>query len=171
MLLADLLPVRVGEVGEGDEVRRQERVAEVVVLDIERAAHPGRGLIDEAEDAAVVADPDAVRGGLGELQPQPFRPDVHAFLAGSRRRLPAHLDGVRPRVEVDVDHVAYGVAVDRDERVSGAQADLLGDAPWETLLMVSMDKASSSGPPGRPGGHPSPGPPPSGPPPPPTPSP
>ena len=149
VLLADLLPVRGGEVGQGDEVRRQERVAEVVVLDIERAAHPGGGLIDEAEDAAVVADPDSVRGGLGELQPQPFRTDVHAFLAGLPcRGLPAHLDGVRRRVEVDVDHVTYGVAVDRDERVSGAEADLLGDAPWGDALDGEHGKASLSG------GHP-----------------
>src|SRR5581483_11923966 len=130
MLVVNLLPVGLAEVGERNEVRRQERVAIVIVFDVQRAAQACRRLIDEAEDAVVVADANAIRRRLRKLEAQAFRADVDAApRACTSLALPDEVNGVGRGVEVDVDHVAHRMAVDRDERIAGAQADLLRDTP------------------------------------------
>ena len=66
-LLLDAPPVVLAQVGERDEVAEQERVAVVVILDVERAAQARRHLLDEAEWAVVGAAADRpVEGHLGE---------------------------------------------------------------------------------------------------------
>ena len=65
-LLLDPPPVLFGQVGQGDEAAVEHRVAVVVVHDVERAAHPLGDLLDEAERAGVLADPDPVEGRIGE---------------------------------------------------------------------------------------------------------
>ena len=63
----DPLEVRLGEPCQGREVAVQEAEPVVVVLEVEAAAHPLRQLVDEAELTVVVAGPDAVEHGTGDL--------------------------------------------------------------------------------------------------------
>ena len=68
MLVVDLPPVIISEVRESDEIRREERIAEVVVLQVDGAAHLRRRLVYKAEYAPVVADPDPVFGRINKLK-------------------------------------------------------------------------------------------------------
>ena len=73
-LLFEPLPVVLGEVRERDEVAVEEAQPVVVVFHVERLPHALRVALEEAEEAAVVADPDAVerrRPGSRRRDPRP----------------------------------------------------------------------------------------------------
>ncbi len=69
MLLGNAVPIARGEIGQRDKVPVEERVAVIVVLDVQGAAHARRHLDDETKRAAVVAAADVgVEGRVGEIQ-------------------------------------------------------------------------------------------------------
>ena len=66
----DALGVELGETGQRREVAVQERQPVVVVLEVEAPPHALGQLVDEAEGAVVVAGPDPVEDGRGDLHPE-----------------------------------------------------------------------------------------------------
>ena len=58
------------QVGQRYEAAVQERIAKVVVLDVQRPAQAGRVLVNEAKRAVVIAALDTVERGVNELQAQ-----------------------------------------------------------------------------------------------------
>jgi hypothetical protein len=80
VLLLDPLPVLLGQVGQGDVIAFQKRVAQVVILQIEALAKARRRrprcvardhLADKTKDALIVAAPDVgVKGGMLEREAQ-----------------------------------------------------------------------------------------------------
>ena len=62
------LEVGLGEARERREVPVEERQPVVVVLHVQAPAHALRQLVDEAERAVVVARPDLVEHGAGQLE-------------------------------------------------------------------------------------------------------
>ena len=63
----DAFGVELGETGERREVPVEERQPIVVVLEVEAPPHALGQLVDEAEGAVVVAGPDPVEDGRGDL--------------------------------------------------------------------------------------------------------
>jgi len=118
MLLVDALPIRFGEVRQGHIGGGQERVAIVIVAQVERAAQSARQLGHEAEGATVSAEAHPVEHGLREGEAQVFI------------IVPFDLETVAPSVPCNdqhqcllgavegiVDDVAQGVPVDGEQRV------------------------------------------------------
>ena len=80
VLFADTLPVRLVQIGQRDVIAKEEGVVVLIVFDLEGTAQAQRHLGHETELAAVIAAPDGVEGGVGELHPQrlvvpPLSPD------------------------------------------------------------------------------------------------
>jgi hypothetical protein len=126
-LVEDPLEVGVGEVREGDEVPVHEREDVVVILDEELAAHALRVLVDEAEDAVVVA---ALRLPRLELRPErdavladALDHPLHAVHAADQD-LQLLLGDLRP----EVDLVMELHAVDLEEALAGNEAEPLGES-------------------------------------------
>ena len=119
----DALEVGLGEAGERREVPVEKREPEVVVLEVEAAAHPLRELVDEAERAVVVAGLHPVEYRVRELEPErrAFGLAYHDLL----------LEPAAPHLEVDLgavgvqlvgDHVPELLSVDRENLVAGGDA-------------------------------------------------
>ena len=89
----DPLGVELGEAGQGGEVPVEERQAVVVVLEVEAPPHPLGQLVDETERTVVVAGPDPVEDGRGDLDPEGLsRRLVDPDQPGQRRPGAAHQD-------------------------------------------------------------------------------
>src|SRR5579875_3212027 len=54
-LLIEPQPVVLLQVGQGDEIAKEKRIAVIVVLDVERGAHAVRQALDKAENAFISA--------------------------------------------------------------------------------------------------------------------
>ena len=125
-LADDPLEVGFGEPGQRREVSVEKRQAEVVVLEVEAAAHPLRELMDEAERAVVVARLHPVEHRVRELEPE-----RRTLLLVHHQLL---LEPAPPDFEVDLgrvglqlvgDHVAELLAVDREDLVARRDAGLV----------------------------------------------
>ena len=88
-LFQNARPLLVGEVGERDIVAVHEGEAEIVVHQVERFAHLFGLLVDEAEDALVLAGVDLVAQIELEVQSGVL---IQPFAQGERQRLPVALD-------------------------------------------------------------------------------
>ena len=128
-LLRESLPVRVGEIGERDEVAVKEAQAIVVVLDVQRLTHALRIAFEEAEEAVVVADLDAVERGILKVDAEIL---VRIFLDIDGQLLVISQDFERHRlfggVKLKIDGVAQHVAVDGANAIARAQTRLGGEA-------------------------------------------
>ena len=115
--IADALQLALGKIGAGDIVPREERKARVVVLEIERFAHPARQLIDKAEHAPVGAARRLIHQVRFKVQTE-----ILAFLFSDadRARVP---EFQRQRTVIRpvfiIEHVADLVPVDITQFVSG----------------------------------------------------
>ena len=120
------LEVHLGEAGEGGEVAVEERQPVVVVLQVQAPAHALGQLVDEAELAVVVAGPDPVEDGRGDLDPErlarpPWRP---GRLTGSSCAATAD-DEVQVGLvdqQAELDDVARRPSVEGEELVPGPEA-------------------------------------------------
>ena len=130
-LLADARPVVLGEVCQGDEVAVEKAEAVVVVLHVERLAQALRIALEKAEEAAVVAGPDAVKGGILEIDAQVFIGmllDLDAQGAVVAQHF--ELNDVFSGEELEVDGVSEAAAVDCSDVIAGAESRLLGEAAF-----------------------------------------
>ena len=121
----DPLGVELGEAGQGGEVPVEERQAVVVVLEVEAPPHPLGQLVDEAERTVVVAGPDPVEDGRGDLDPEGLsRLLVDPDQPGQRRPGAAHQDAEVARVAeaLEIDDVAGLVPVQAQELVAHGQS-------------------------------------------------
>jgi hypothetical protein len=116
----------VAQVGQGDEVAEEERVAVIVVLDVEGAAHARGGLQHKAERAQVVAAPNVdIKGRVLELQAK--RLAIIALAAGTVRLAVTAVDQLHlvfGGIELHIDNVFDRLAVDFEQLVAGQQAEL-----------------------------------------------
>src|SRR3990172_80892 len=130
-VLGQALPVCRDEVRERDEVAEEEGEAVVVVLDVQAGARLLWDAIDEAEEAAVVADTQLRKERLGELKPQRC---LRGLLDAAAIRPPSALDlehetrlGAGKTI---VDDIAKRTAIDGHEAVAGPEAKSSGRAIW-----------------------------------------
>ena len=138
----DALDVRIGQVGERDEVALQKRQAVVVVTYVERAAHVLGKHGQKAERAGVSAGEDAVEQDVVELEP-PILAQVAlevGDLAGVERDL--DLEAVGP--PAPFDDVAQRHALDVREHHAGLEARL----PCGRALVHRLDGGTA-----RPAAH------------------
>ena len=120
----DAFGVELGETGEGREVAVEERQPVVVVLEVEAAPHALGQLVDEAERAVVVAGPDPVEDGRGDLHPERLpRLLVDPHDPGQRRTGAANEDAEVTRVAeaLEIDDVARLLPVNAEELVTHGQ--------------------------------------------------
>src|SRR5579884_1481133 len=124
LLLVQSLPVKLLQVGQRNEVAKEERVAVIVILDIERGAHTVRQArlrrvafgqpFDEAEDAFIGALANKGRRLLAKEDAQAFiitfgnRDFMLLLLAfkANRQRL---VGGIKAKI----DEIADEVSIDR----------------------------------------------------------
>ena len=126
-LVDDALEFRLGEIREGDEVPVDEREDVVVVLDQELAPHSLGVLVDEAEDAVVVA-----ALGLARLE---FRPEGNPVLPPSLdlplralRVQDAHAEDLLGRLRGEIDLVVQEDVVDGQNALASPDAQPEGQA-------------------------------------------
>ena len=120
----DAFRVELGETGERGEVPVEERQPIVVVLEVEAPPHALGQLVDEAERAVVVAGPDPVEDGRGDLHPERLPhslADPHD--PGQRRTGAPNEDAEVARVAetLEIDDVARLLPVNAEELVSHGQ--------------------------------------------------
>ena len=114
-LVADASPVGLAQVGQRQEIAPHERIAIVVVEDVQARPQTARQAADEAELAVVVALADAARHGLDQAQ----RGGLERLRWPQREAFAVAVDDHAPgfwQLELQVDKVA------RDEVVDGYQA-------------------------------------------------
>jgi len=123
-LFRQAIPVLLRQIRERDVVAEEKRIAVVVVLDVQRAAHARRVLQNEAERAEIVAASDVdVERRMFE-----FDAELLAVITHSARRgddavaFVFELDAIVGGVELRVDHVAQCAAVYGVQQVAAAQA-------------------------------------------------
>ena len=126
----DPLEIGLGETREGREIAVEKRQPEVVVLQVQAAAHPLGELVDEAERAVVVAGLHPIEDRVGELDTE-----RRAFGLVHHELL---LEAAAPHFEVDLgavdvdlvrDDVAELLAVDGQNLVAGRDPGLLRGRP------------------------------------------
>ena len=116
----DAVDLAVVDVRQRDVVAEQERKARVVVLEVQRFAHAGRKLVDEAENAFVAAGALLIHQIRLELEAERavLRLDDLFFVDARAVRLFKDKRQVRVRlVKAEIEDVADRMAVDRDERI------------------------------------------------------
>ena len=124
------LEVQLGEAGERREVPVEERQPVVVVLEVQRPAHPPRELVHEAELAVVVAGLHAVEHGRVDLRAERL---ALALVHHHREPVsgPLHLQpNLCPVAEqLPADHVAGRLPGDGRDLVPGPKPRPLGRRP------------------------------------------
>ena len=121
----DALRVELGETGQRGEVPVEEGQAVVVVLEVQAPAHPLGQLVDEAERTVVVAGPDPVEDGRGDLDPERLAGRlVDPDQPGQRCTGATHQDAEVARVAeaLEIDDVARLVPVQGQELVAHGQS-------------------------------------------------
>ena len=109
----------------------QEGETVVIILEIKGCAHPGRKLIHEAKDTAILTGVLLIHQGCFKLQP-----NVVVFSLGDADGIKLvlaqkrELDQVLGQIEAIIKHVMDIVAVDRYQYVAGFNSDGICLAMW-----------------------------------------
>jgi hypothetical protein len=123
LLVEHPLPVRLLHVGEGGEVPVEEGVAVVLVLHVKGLAHALRSLVDETEDAIVLAEVD-----LHHLRLDAEHLAGVAFHGDAQHLLPAHhfhVEEFSAAVELEVQAIPDLLLVDAEDLVPGEYSGAL----------------------------------------------
>ncbi len=133
LLLVEPLPVVLFQVGQRDEIAKKERIAVVVIFDIERGAHSmwqpwlGREAfgqsLDKAEDAFIGALANKGRRLLAEKHPQVLIVGF-VYMCFMLVELPLEADGqfLVGHVKAIIHQVAHRVTVDGANQITRLQS-------------------------------------------------